>query len=133
MAQTAHNKKVLLEALEKTLGVVTTACNESGIPRRTHYNWYESDSDYRKSVDELSNVALDFAESKLHINISKGDTTAIIFYLKTKGKERGYIEKQYFDHTTNGKEIQNPEQIKAEVDKAMRVLNESRGSAKDSN
>ena len=84
----------MIQALEKSLGVVTTACRAVDISRETHYRWMREDADYKAAVDELDNVALDFAESKLHKRIEAGDTTAVIFYLKTKGKNRGYIERQ---------------------------------------
>lgn len=92
------NKRLMINALEKTLGVVTSACKIVGIARSTHYNWYDSDRDYRDAVDDISNIALDFAESKLHELIKDKDTTATIFYLKTKGKRRGYIERNEIDH-----------------------------------
>jgi hypothetical protein len=38
-------------------------------------------------------------------NINNGDTTAIIFLLKTLGKDRGYYDKSNFDVTSNGKTI----------------------------
>ena len=91
--KTQHNKKALLEALEKSMGIVTTACEEVGINRWTYYDYYNKDEDFKKKVDELAEVALDFAESKLYKNINEGKETSIIFYLKTKGKKRGYIEK----------------------------------------
>ena len=37
---------------------------------------------------------MDYAESQLHKQIGEGSTSATIFYLKTKGKSRGYIERQ---------------------------------------
>lgn len=83
----------MIEALIKSLGVVTTACNQVGIARKTHYEWYKEDEEYQRSVDDISDVALDFAESMLHKQIQDKDTTATIFYLKTKGKKRGYIER----------------------------------------
>lgn len=87
-------KDAMVKALEKSLGVVTTACRNIGIDRATHYRWLEDDPEYKAAVQALSDVALDFAESKLHSLIQEGDTTATIFYLKTKGKQRGYIERQ---------------------------------------
>ena len=59
-------------------------------------------------------MALDFAESQLHKQIQNGEVSSTIFYLKTKGKKRGYIERQeiaadvsvnkkpsWFDEVTN--------------------------------
>ena len=41
---------------------------------------------------------LDFGEHKLMERIAKGDTLATMFLLKTKGKRRGYIERQEVAH-----------------------------------
>ena len=89
----------LLEALEKSLGVVTTACKIVDCNRSTFYKYYNNDSNFRESVDELQNLTLDFAESQLHKQIKDGNTTATIFYLKTKGKRRGYIERKEVEVT----------------------------------
>lgn len=86
-------KQRLMEALESTLGVVTTACRKVGINRDTFYTWLKSDPAFKAKYDELQSVALDFAESKLHQRIAEGSDACTIFYLKTKGKGRGYIER----------------------------------------
>lgn len=87
-------KEQLLEALERSLGIVTTACERAGISRQSHYNWMRSDSEYREAVNLIQERTLDFAESSLHKSIREGNVTATIFYLKTKGKGRGYVERQ---------------------------------------
>ena len=97
MNKTEHTKKALLVALEKSLGVVTSACKKIGIGRTTYYDWYNSDPEFKKQVDDLQNVALDMAESQLHKQILDSNTSATIFYLKTKGKSRGYVERT--EHT----------------------------------
>lgn len=91
-------KKAMLAALEKSLGVVTTAANSVGITRKTHYDWLQKDKEYAAQVEALENMVLDFAESQLHKQIKEGNTTATIFLLKTKGKKRGYIERQEIMH-----------------------------------
>ena len=37
--KTDLSKQKMLAALEKTLGVVTTAARSAGIDRKTHYEW----------------------------------------------------------------------------------------------
>jgi chaperonin GroEL (HSP60 family) len=96
---TLQTKKKVLEALEKTLGIVTTACKKVGLSRTQFYVWYKEDEQFRKDVDSVEGMALDFAESKLMENIGSKKETSIIFYLKTKGKKRGYIEKSEVDYT----------------------------------
>jgi hypothetical protein len=95
MNESRHIKKEsLLKALEQSLGVVTVACKKADIPRSTYYKWLNEDEAFAIEVRDIENIALDFAESQLHTQIGDGNTTATIFYLKTKGKKRGYIERQ---------------------------------------
>ena len=96
-----HKKRAMLEALEKSLGVVTTACKQAQISRDKHYRWLKEDKDYRVKCKDMENVALDFAESQLHKQIMKGNPLSTIFFLKCKGKKRGYIEQQDIKVTGN--------------------------------
>ena len=104
-------KKKMIEALERTLGRVTEAAESIDIARSTHYLWMSNDPEYKEAVESIGEKALDFVESKLFELIDGAkrevlteagiqeikDTpnpTACIFYLKTKGKKRGYVERQ---------------------------------------
>lgn len=109
------NKKKILEALEMHRGIVTNACASIDLPRSTYYLWLSSDPEFKLAVDEIQEVAIDFVEGKLMEKIdgitvqtynAKGEPviyeqapsdTAIIFYLKTKGKKRGYVERSEVD------------------------------------
>jgi len=104
--RTEHHKKAILEALEKTLGVVTKACKLAKVGRTQYYTWLKEDEEFAKQVQEIDNVALDFAESSLHEQIKDKVPTSTIFYLKTKGRKRGYIETK--DITNNGGSFTNP-------------------------
>ena len=94
-------KRKVLEALEKTLGVITPACRMAGIDRSVFYDWLKNDKDFKKKVDEMKEVALDFAESALFKQIESKNPVSTIFYLKTRGKKRGYIEKSMPDVIVN--------------------------------
>ena len=89
---TSMNKKRMLEALKVNLGIVTAACNACGVKRATHHAWMRSDIKYKTSVEEMDEVCLDFAEASLLRQIKNDVTSSTIFYLKTKGKKRGYVE-----------------------------------------
>ena len=79
--------------MRATLGNITASCKEAEIDRKTYYNWLEADPDFKQAVEDINEESVDFAESSLKQQIKDGDTTATIFYLKTKGKKRGYVEK----------------------------------------
>lgn len=105
------NKKDILESLEYHKGIVTTACKSIGLARSTYYSWIENDPEFKTAVEEIQETAIDFVESKLMEKISGVEVldkmkdgeaitytlppsdTAIIFFLKTKGRKRGYNER----------------------------------------
>ena len=89
----------MIEALEKSLGIVTTACKSCGVARSTHYGWMKEDEEYKAAVEDIADIAIDFAESQLHKQIQGGEVSSTIFYLKTKGKKRGYVEKTETEHS----------------------------------
>ncbi len=98
-------KESRLETLEKSLGVVTVACKQADVPRSTYYKWLNEDENFAKAVKDIENIALDFGESQLHKQIGDGNTSATIFFLKTKGKKRGYVERSELDLTSGDEPI----------------------------
>lgn len=86
-------KKRVIEALIESKGIVTSACEAAQVPRGTFYWWINNDPDFKEAVEDVQDIAIDFVEGKLFDKITSGDTIATIFYLKTRGKKRGYIER----------------------------------------
>lgn len=85
-------KELLLIALEKSLGIVHTACKEVGVSRDTFYRYLKEDAVFKAKVDDLNEVTLDFVENQLLKKIQEGSERSILFYMKYKGKTRGYRE-----------------------------------------
>ena len=108
------HKKELLEALAKSKGIVSTACESVGLSRTTFYDYVNTDPEFAQAVDDINEKSIDFVESKLFekingVTISAGEAiytqppsdTAIIFFLKTRAKKRGYVEKSEIDMRGN--------------------------------
>jgi hypothetical protein len=100
-----QTKNALIESLKQTLGVVTSACKIVGVDRTTFYKYLNEDELFALQVKDIQDIAIDFAESKLYEQIKDNNTTATIFYLKTKGKSRGYVERQEIEHSGEIKEV----------------------------
>lgn len=88
------DKERLLVSLKECSGIVTFACEKVGLSRQTFYRWCRDDPEFKERVDAINELQIDVAEASLLKKIQNGDTTAIIFYLKTKGKDRGYSERR---------------------------------------
>lgn len=91
--KTVQKKLVFLKAFEATLGNVSAACRESGISRQEYYRWTSTDAYFVTLRDDIMEQTIDFAESCLLKQIRDGSSVATMFFLKTKGRGRGYVEK----------------------------------------
>lgn len=100
MSKTAKNtakgsdeRKLFIASLRDNLGVVTKALRSTGVSRKEYNQWLADDEEFRDIVEDIQEEQKDFVEARLLELIREGDTTATIFYSKTKLKDRGYSEK----------------------------------------
>ena len=101
--QPDKHKNLLIEALERSLGIVTPACKEVGVSRETFYRYYREDNDFKKAVDDINEITIDFAENQLLKKIKEGSERSILFFMKYKARKRGYTDS--LDITSDGKSI----------------------------
>lgn len=92
-----RKKNMFLKFLREGMGIISYACEKTNISRQTFYNWKENDEEFAQQADDIQETTVDMAESKLLSSINEGNVAAIIFYLKTKGKKRGYVEQHDVD------------------------------------
>jgi hypothetical protein len=98
-----ENKKRLLICLERHLGIVSYACEEAKVSRKTFYQYCKEDVDFKETVEEINELALDLAESQLLKKIKEGSEKSIHFYLRYRARKRGYSDS--VDITSDGEKI----------------------------
>jgi hypothetical protein len=91
--RTAEKKRQFLAAYQAKACNISQACAAVDISRSTFYDWLTTDLLFAAAIKDIDEALLDWAESMLFKGIKDGDHTLLIFFLKTKGKGRGYIEK----------------------------------------
>ena len=83
----------IIQALEGTQGLLSLAARKAGVSYATMKRYAAEFPTVKMAVQDAKASTLDFAEGKLYQAISQGNLSAIIFFLKTQGKSRGYIER----------------------------------------
>ena len=84
-----EEQKEFLEVLQTQLGNTTLALGKTNISRDKYNGWLNNPK-FKQAVKEIDDSSVDLVEQKLLVKINEGDLAAIQFYLKTKGKKRGY-------------------------------------------
>lgn len=88
-----NSKTKFLEEFARNGGVLKNACLATGISHGQFYAWKKSDPEFAAAADEVVELQLDYVEDQLLRQIEAGSTSATTFYLKTRGKRRGWNEK----------------------------------------
>ena len=92
-AREQYTAEQVAQAIKKSRGILTGAAQALGCSRQTVDNYIKKYKTVKDAYAEARETTIDFVETKLLKNIDSGDTTAMIFFLKTIGRNRGYMER----------------------------------------
>ena len=85
---------VVITKITELAGNMTMVAKSLGVSRQAVYSFMAKHPNIKEALDESRERMLDNVESALYNQALAGNTTAMIFFLKTQGKGRGYIERQ---------------------------------------
>jgi hypothetical protein len=91
---TKHNPDQVIEAIKGTGGIKVTIAKRLDVTRQTVDNYLRKWSTVNDVYIEECESVTDMAEANLIQEIRDRNFQAIRFYLQTKGKDRGYVERQ---------------------------------------
>ena len=98
MIQDKEQKKAAIVAeIIRQKGFKGIACTAIGLNPRTFRQWMTEDAEFKQAVDDAVEIAKEYrdelAEKALFDLVEAKDTTAVIFYNKTRNKHKGYTER----------------------------------------
>lgn len=91
----------MIDALQKSRGLVSVAAKLIGCSRQAINQRMVTHPEIKDAVYDATELQLDMTETALFAAIQRGEAWAICFYLKTRGRQRGYIEKVDHNHAGN--------------------------------
>jgi hypothetical protein len=92
--KSSYTAEQIISALHEADGYVSKAASILGCSAATMYNYRIRYSTVAEAWNDIHEKRHDFVENALHKLIKSGNPAAIIFYLKTQAKGRGYVERQ---------------------------------------
>ena len=85
-----YTEEQILEAISGTGGDISEIARRLGCARSTVYRYMDRYPSVAEAIEDEREELLDLAEEGLMKQVREHDLQAIIFVLKTKGKDRGY-------------------------------------------
>jgi len=93
----------IIAALQATKGMAFLAAKRLGCSHQTVYNYIERHPTVRKAKEAEDGNFGDMCELKLYDAANRGESWAVQFALRTKFKQRGYVERQEITGADGGK------------------------------
>jgi hypothetical protein len=93
------DREKVKESIKGSFGIVSTIARKLGVSWFTTKNLIDADPEFTQILKEEEESVFDFCESTLLKSIRQGDTQSAKWILATKGKKRGYTEKQEIEHS----------------------------------
>jgi hypothetical protein len=84
----------VIEAIKGSKGFKTVIAKRLGCTYRHVYRLIDKYATAQEALENEREEMKDWGEGQMFKKMESGDTTMIIFYLKTQAKDRGYIERQ---------------------------------------
>lgn len=89
-----YTKEEVLNAIEKTHGFINEVARELKCNWHTAHKVINQHEETRQALEEKSEIILDKAEGNIYNAVESGDISLSKWILQTKGKARGYTEKE---------------------------------------
>ena len=83
----------VIDALAECKGMISPAARYLGCGRRTIQRYMKEYPEIAEAIEDANEEVNDIAELKLFDAIKRGEAWAICFRLKTKARNRGYVER----------------------------------------
>jgi len=89
-----YTAQQVIKAIQGSGGIVTLIAKRLGCSWHTARNYIDKYPTARRAYEDEDEKTLDLAESKVIEAINAGDGQMVRYYLSTRGRKRGYVERQ---------------------------------------
>lgn len=80
--------------IESTCGNIAHIARSLGVNRATIWKRCNQSPTLMQALTDAREAMIDNAESMLYKKVLEGSTPELLFFLKTQGRNRGYVERQ---------------------------------------
>lgn len=97
--QREEKKKLFLDAMQESRGLICTSIRAAGISKQTLYNWKAEDKEFSDKIDAIKDETKEWVQGRLLTLIENGSAVATMFFLKT---QCGWRETQHIEVEQTG-------------------------------
>lgn len=115
-------KKGMEKAIKGTGGILSAVAKNLNVTRHTVYKFLDKHPEFQEKLDQEREAIVDLAEGSLFSQVKNREAWATKYLLSTKGKSRGYVEKQELEHSGDGVviNVNIPKEVKELLDGELR-------------